>query len=103
MGSINFFYDWDWAAADRELKHVIELDPETAEPYACTLHYLDSAGRPDDAVAEVRRIAAQHPTSITLNAEIGCSSYYAHDMTKRSPNCRTRSRWIPVFGTHTTI
>lgn len=78
MGSISFFYDWDWAAADRELKHVIELDPESAEPYACTLHYLDSAGRPDDAVAEIRRIAAQHPTSITLNAEIGCSSYYAH-------------------------
>jgi len=78
MGSINFFYEWNWSAADNELKRVIELNPEATEPYSCTLHYLDSAGRPDDAVAEVKRVAERHPTSIVINAEIGCSSYYAH-------------------------
>ncbi|MEP6787095.1 MAG: tetratricopeptide repeat protein, partial [Acidobacteriota bacterium] len=78
LGSINFFYEWNWSAADAELKRVIELDPESTEPYSCTLHYLDSAGEPDAAVAEVKRVAEQHPTSIVINAEIGCSSYYAH-------------------------
>lgn len=78
MGSINFFYEWNWSAADAELKRVIELNAESTEPYSCTLHYLDSAGQPDEAVAEVKRVAEQHPTSIVINAEIGCSSYYAH-------------------------
>ena len=78
MGAVNFFYDWDWGAARGELDRVIDLNPESAEPFACTLHYLDSAGKPDDAVAEVKRIAAEHPTSLVINGEIGCSSYYAH-------------------------
>ncbi len=78
LGSISFFYDWNWSAAERELRQVIEVGAENVEPYACTLHFLDSAGQPDQAVAEVKRVAVEHPASVVINAEVGCSSYYAH-------------------------
>jgi len=77
-GAINFFYDWDWAAARRELESVKSLSPESTEPYACTLHYSDAVEDPSHAVNDIRAINDRHPTSLIISSEIGCASYYAH-------------------------
>jgi len=77
MGAVSLLYEWDWPGAEREMKRIIELKPESAEPFSCTLHYLDVTGQPDEAVAEVKRVRELHPTSLSINAEVGCASYYA--------------------------
>ncbi len=77
IGAIAFFYDWDWSTARREVDHVISLRPETTEPYACTLHYSDALGQPDEAVQKVRVVNEEHPTSLIISSEIACASYYA--------------------------
>jgi tetratricopeptide (TPR) repeat protein len=30
LGSVNYFYDWDWPAASREAKRAMELQPNSA-------------------------------------------------------------------------
>ena len=70
MGAIDFFYEWDWSKAEKEMKLVVERKPESADPYACTLHYLDVLGRPDDAIVEIKRIVELHPVSLAISAEI---------------------------------
>ena len=77
LGAINFFYEWDWPRASRELKRILELNPASAESYSCTLHYLDVTGQPDEAIAEIKRVREIYPTSVVINAEVGCASYYA--------------------------
>ena len=77
MGAISFFYDWDWSAARRELEFIKAQRPDTTEPYACTLHYSDVVEDPSNAVDEIREVNERHPTSLIINSEIGCASYYA--------------------------
>ncbi len=48
------FMDWDWAAADREWKRVIELDPGDPDARATYSHFLmipRRSGRPGDLLA----------------------------------------------------
>ncbi len=42
------------------------------------LHSLETLGKADEAVAEVRRALDKNPLSTVLSSELGCASYYAH-------------------------
>ena len=98
MGAIDFFYEWDWSKTEKELKLVVERKPESADPFACTLHYLDVLGRPDDAIVEIRRIIELHPVSLAISAEIGCASYYAHRYDQAIAQSRETLEMDPNFG-----
>jgi serine/threonine-protein kinase len=60
-------YEWDWAAAERELRRAIELRPEypSARHRYCLL--LTNMGRCDEAIGEARRARALDPTSLPVN------------------------------------
>jgi TolB-like protein len=45
MGLIRLYFDWDWKAAEPELRRAIELDPEDANAYHYYSHYFVSASR----------------------------------------------------------
>lgn len=76
LGVINFIYDWDWSAAERELVLSSELNPRAVETFSCSSHLLESAGRIDDAERAVRRGLVVDPLSTPLTTELGCNSYY---------------------------
>jgi TolB-like protein/DNA-binding winged helix-turn-helix (wHTH) protein/Tfp pilus assembly protein PilF len=77
-GAFAYFYEWNWAVAQQELQRSLDLNAKSLEGNACYLHSLESLGRPDEAVAEVRRALDQNPLSTVISAELGCASYYAH-------------------------
>ena len=60
-------YDWDWTAAERELRRAIELRPEypSARHRYCLL--LTNMGRWDEAIAGGQRARALDPTSLPVN------------------------------------
>jgi serine/threonine-protein kinase len=64
MGSVSFWYDWDWAAAEREFRRAIELNPGYAVAHGWYAEFLSAMGRFDQAIEEARRAADLDPLSI---------------------------------------
>ena len=54
LGFIIFWYEWNWAAAEAELKRAIELDPKNADAHNFYAHLLSNSGRHDEALSEAR-------------------------------------------------
>jgi TolB-like protein/DNA-binding winged helix-turn-helix (wHTH) protein/Tfp pilus assembly protein PilF len=50
LASIKLFYDWDWAAAEVELKRAMELNPGYAQAYRMYGGYLTIVGRHSEAL-----------------------------------------------------
>ncbi len=61
---VSYFYDMDWAAAEREGKSAVELRPSYAEPWI-PLGYLHMGlGRKDEALKDARRAVDLDPIGI---------------------------------------
>jgi len=78
MGMILFWYDYDWNAADRELRRAIELKPNSADAHAYYGWELTLAGRVDEGVAESKRAMELDPLSVEVNETAGQNLYFAH-------------------------
>jgi DNA-binding winged helix-turn-helix (wHTH) protein/tetratricopeptide (TPR) repeat protein len=76
LAYIKFYFDWDWAGAGEEFRRAIELNPN--DPVAHQWHavYLLAAGRPDEALAEVRTAQRLDPLSLAINTDVGFHHYY---------------------------
>jgi TolB-like protein/tetratricopeptide (TPR) repeat protein len=54
LGFIIFWYEWNWAASEAELKRAIELDPKNSDAHNFYAHLLSNTGRHDEALNEAR-------------------------------------------------
>jgi eukaryotic-like serine/threonine-protein kinase len=70
-------YDWNWAAAEREFRRAIEIDPNYALGRSFLAWYLAAMGRFDEAVAEDKRALDLDPLSAAVNADLGWDLYMA--------------------------
>jgi eukaryotic-like serine/threonine-protein kinase len=70
LGMVNFVYDWDWAAAERELKRAIELNPNDEVAHTVYAYYLYSRGRADEGLAEMKRAYEVNPAAIKSNIQL---------------------------------
>ena len=55
------WFDWDWAAAERESQRAITLNPNSAMAHFSHAHLLSDLGRHDEAVAEGMRAVELDP------------------------------------------
>ena len=55
LGAISHYYDWDHAAAERQFRKAIELDPDSGVALSWFAEFLIDLGRFDEAAAYVRR------------------------------------------------
>jgi len=78
LGAVKYLYDWDWAAAERELKRAIELNPNDALAHNVYAHYLHSMGRADEGLAEMKRANELDPLSIRIIYGLGDMLAFAH-------------------------
>lgn len=63
LGMIKLRYDWDWPAAERELRRAIELKPAHAEAHQAYADCLLAMARYDAALAELRIAEELDPSS----------------------------------------
>ena len=63
LGILTFWYDWDWAAAERELRRAVELDPT----YAIDGLYLAAMGKREEAIRAQEMTNRRSP----LDAQFG--------------------------------
>jgi tetratricopeptide (TPR) repeat protein len=68
LGFIIFWYEWNWAAAEAELKRAIELDPKNSEAHNFYAHLLSNSGRHEEALSEARLSRELDPLNLRANA-----------------------------------
>lgn len=66
-----FYYDWDWAGAEREFKRAIELNPNYATAYQWYHEYLNAMLRHDEAIAMAKRAQQIDPLSPIITVSVG--------------------------------
>ena len=78
LANYYFLFDWDWAAAEREYRRALELNPNYAQTHEFYSWFLVMVGREQEGIAEAKRAAELDPLSLEINAALGYSLYLAH-------------------------
>ena len=68
LGSIMFWYDWDWQAAENQHRLALELDPNSSDTLQFYAHLLSNTGRHEEALAQIRRARELDPLNLRVNA-----------------------------------
>ncbi|HEX5734155.1 MAG TPA: protein kinase [Blastocatellia bacterium] len=76
LANAKFFYEWDWATAEREYKRAIELNPSYANAHHMYAFFLMSMGKADEAIEEIRRAQELDPLSVIISGAMGMPFYY---------------------------
>ena len=76
LGYYNFYYEWDWAAAEQEFRTAIALDSNYALGYDWYAYYLTAMKRYDEAMVMLKKAASLDPLSAAITTDMGFSAYY---------------------------
>jgi TolB-like protein/Tfp pilus assembly protein PilF/class 3 adenylate cyclase len=71
LAYIAFFYDWDWAAAERGFKRALELNPNNADTHHWYSHFLMGQGRIEESLIQSKRALELSPFDILFNIHLG--------------------------------
>jgi tetratricopeptide (TPR) repeat protein len=77
LGFAIFWYDWDFNAAEAQLKRALELNPNSADAHWAYAAILSTLGRHAEALAETKRARELDPLSLLINASEGQILLYA--------------------------
>jgi len=85
LGFYNLYYEWDWAAADREFRAALALNPNYATAHEWYGLFLAAMGRFDEAATHAARAMQLDPLSVPVASTAGWVAYYAgnHDAAER--------------------
>lgn len=97
LGFVHFYYDWDFPAAERELRRALAMRPSYATAHEWYGLYLAVMGRFADAKAEERRATELEPLSNAVMATSGFVSFYSGDLEQAATELRMALRIDSVF------
>jgi serine/threonine-protein kinase len=95
LALIHFYADWDWAAADREFRRALELNPSDAEAHRTYSFYLAALSRTDEARAESLRAQRLDPLSMWTQITAGYVFYFNREYNEAIEQCRRVLEWEP--------
>jgi TolB-like protein/Flp pilus assembly protein TadD len=68
LGSVSFWYDWDWQTAENQFKRSVELNPNNARAYVMHAHVLSNTGRHEEALTQIQRARELEPLNLFVNS-----------------------------------
>jgi serine/threonine protein kinase/tetratricopeptide (TPR) repeat protein len=72
LGYIHVYdYDWNWEAAERELKQGLQLNPSSADIHVFYSFFLTATRRHEEAIVEIKRAQELDPLSRVINRFVG--------------------------------
>jgi TolB-like protein/class 3 adenylate cyclase/tetratricopeptide (TPR) repeat protein len=77
LGQVRRLHDWDWKGADDSFRRALELAPGNAQVLRDAGNLAGNLGRPEEALALLRRAAALDPLSATAHRSVARLSYFA--------------------------
>lgn len=78
LGLVALVYDWDQAAAMRELAPLGQVETDAISFFTCSAHLLEGLNKPGDADRAIQRAMSVNPLSGPVRTEAGCNAYYEH-------------------------
>jgi len=78
LGWIAWRYDWDYAAAEKEVRRAIQNSPNVALYHETYALFLRSMGRFDEALREAKRTVELSPRSEVSHANLGTLLFLMH-------------------------
>ena len=81
------YYDWNFAAAEKEFLRAIELNPNYPVAHQWYGNLLTAMGRWDEAIQEFKRAQELDPLSLVITAVPGWTYYYAREYDKAIESC----------------
>lgn len=70
LGSV-YHFNWNWAAAEKEFKLAIDLNPNYANAHSAYASFLMSKGRAEESIAASNRSRELDPFSLSISAQRG--------------------------------
>ena len=67
LGTIIFWYDWDWNTAENQFKRALELDSNSADTHLFYANLLSNTGRRAEGLAEAKRARELDPLNGRIN------------------------------------
>lgn len=77
LGTVQFGYDWNWAAAEKEIKRAIELNPNSVEVHRFYSRFLRAMGRFQEAISEIIQAQELDPLSEEIINTAGITYFWA--------------------------
>lgn len=79
LGSVNFWYDWDWAAAEEHFEKAKVVGGGGMESSLKYGFYLAAMGRRDEGIETARKARDLDPISLIVNTQLGHHYYWARE------------------------
>jgi serine/threonine protein kinase/Tfp pilus assembly protein PilF len=76
LGLCAFYYDWDWAAAERAFRRCLEIRPDYVNGHVWYALLLAVTGRPEEATQLARRATEIDPLSVNAAYYLGLILYF---------------------------
>ena len=95
LGSIKFYYDWDWTGAEKEFQRAIALGPSNAEAHRMYALFLAQMGRSSDAIRQIQYALELDPVSFSTSVTAGWIHYFARDYDRALELCNASLQTDP--------
>ncbi len=88
LGLVRFYFEWDWAGAEAELRRALELNPGSRVAHEEYGWFLTSMGRLDEGLESSREAARLDPLSVGPVHDIAISSMVRGDLEQAAATFR---------------
>ena len=88
LAGAKWLCEWDMSGAERELRSVVEQDPNYPRARQVLAEMLLGAGRFAEAAAEATRALELDPLSLSNNMQVAVAHYYAREYDETVEQCR---------------
>jgi FOG: TPR repeat len=94
-------FDWNWAAAEKEFRQAIDLNPGYATAHHWYAWHLSLMGRNGEAIAEMRKARSLDPLSLIINADLAEVLLLAHLYDESAQQSRKTIEMDPILLSRT--
>src|ERR1700683_2285860 len=104
LADLDFTAEWNWPKAEQEYLQAIRLDPNDAESLSSYAIFLVAMGKPEQAIAELKKAQELDPVSELTNMLSTYVLYFAHEYDQAVdqgnktlelyPNSRATDYWM---------
>jgi TolB-like protein/Tfp pilus assembly protein PilF len=94
---VRAFGDWDWLGADRDFRHAIQSDSNSAEAHRLYAWYLSAMCRHDEAISHAIKASELEPDSMTAEYALGAAYLWAHRYGELTAQVEKIEQMDPTF------
>lgn len=99
LGTAQFYYDWDFGAAERAYRGALEVEPSNVNAQQYLSQLLSATNRLGEALALAEEGIRLEPTSPARFTHLGMMYYYARDFDKAMQQMEYALRLAPGYPT----